>query len=288
MGVMGKRGLVLGAGGITGVAWQLGVIMGLREQGVDLGEADLMIGTSAGSITGAILASDSDLAEIAGMPVHPGPDIDLIRPDWERGAKVFLLLNDESMDDAQARREAGALALEAEVVEESVYVAGLARRLPVITWSPSPRLLIIAVGAETGEPVIWDSTSGVPLPLAIAASCAVPCVFPPVTIDSQRWMDGGVRSGINADLAAGCSSVLVLAPLADVRLRGAPQQELDLLRTEGARAELIGPDGPVQEIIGGNFLDLGLWEPSVEAGRQQALRIVDRAADIWLGDPAAQ
>lgn len=283
---MGKRGLVLGAGGVTGVAWQLGMIMGLRDHGVDLGTADLIVGTSAGAITGAILAASADLGAIAEMPVHPGPDTDLIQPDWERGAQAFLVLNDESVDPAQARREVGALALAATVVDESGYVRGMAQRLPVSAWSPSPRLLITAVAADSGEPVAWDSGSGVPLPLAVAASCAVPCVFPPVTIGSQRWMDGGVRSGANADLAVGCSSVVVLAPLAAVRLRGAPQGELDQLRSDGARAGLIGPDDAAQEVLGMNFLDLSVWRPAIEAGRQQAARVLDAAADIWNGDPA--
>ena len=81
--------------------------------------------------------------------------------------------------------------------------------------------------------------------------------------------------------------MLVLAPLAAVRLRGAPQEELDLLRSEGARAGLIGPDAAAQEVIGANFLDLSVWRPAVEAGRQQATRILDAAGDIWNGDPGA-
>jgi NTE family protein len=84
--------LVLGAGGITGIAWQLGILQELLEQGVDVGTADVVIGTSAGSVAGAIIASKIDLVAAASMPVHPGPDEGLIEPDWALGAEAFQLL----------------------------------------------------------------------------------------------------------------------------------------------------------------------------------------------------
>ena len=63
------------------------------------------------------------------------------------------------------------------------------------------------------------------------------------------------------------------------------QAEVDLLRSGGARAEVIGPDEQAQDVLGMNFLDLSVWRPAVEAGHQQASRVAGVAAAVWNGDP---
>lgn len=200
--------LVLGAGGITGVAWQLGLIVGLRDAGVDVTGADLLVGTSAGSVTGALLAAGVDPAGAQGMAaVDDLP----IRPDWFLGMQAFALLNDAGQPPEANRAGLGKLALAADVGAEEPYVEALSRRLPGHDW-PERALVITAVDTADGRPVVWNSASGVPLNRAVAASCAVPCVFPPVTVNGSRYMDGGVRSYINADLAGNAKSVVVLAP----------------------------------------------------------------------------
>ncbi|MEV4537705.1 patatin-like phospholipase family protein [Asanoa sp. NPDC049518] len=278
---MTDSALVLGAGGITGIAWQLGLLIGLREAGVDLTDADLIVGTSAGAVTGALVASGIDPVDGAKLEAPLADDDPPIRPDWARGAEVFSLLGDESRDPAEVRARVGELALSARVGAEAPYVESLRRRLPPGGW-PTRRLLVTAVSAETGVPVAWDADSGIPLALAVAASCAVPCVFPAVTIDGIRYMDGGVRSGTNADLAAEAARVVVLAPLAPIRPRGAPAAELDALRQRSAVA-LVAPDEAVLEALGPNVLDAARWEPAVEAATVQGRRIADQVAAVWRG-----
>ncbi|MCY1138141.1 patatin-like phospholipase family protein [Actinoplanes sp. Pm04-4] len=256
--------LVLGAGGITGIAWHLGVIIGLREGGVDLTGAGLVVGTSAGSVTGTLVAAGIDPVEARGIEARLGDTDPPFRPDWARGSQAYALLHDEGRDPAAIRSGVGELALAAEVVAEEPYVAALARRLPVRDWPGRP-LLITAVNAATGDPVVWDSSSGVPLDRAVAASCAVPCIFPPVTIGGSRFMDGGVRSGTNADLAAEAGRVVILAPLAPVRLYGAPSAEIDGLRRR-AKVALVAPDEVTMEVLGPNPMDSARWEPVIEAG----------------------
>jgi NTE family protein len=274
-----ESALVLGAGGITGIAWQLGLLIGLREAGVDLTDADLIVGTSAGSVTGALIGAGLDLGDAAKLEARLGDEDPPIRPDWARGTEVFMLLSDESRDPAEVRRRVGELALEAEVGAEEPWVESLRRRLPPGGW-PDRRLLVTAVSAESGEPVVWSADSGVPLHRAVAASCAVPCVFPAVTVDGVRYMDGGVRSGTNADLAAEAARVVVLAPLAPIRRRGAPAHELDALRLRSAVA-LVGPDAAVLEALGPNVLDPTRWEPAIEAATIQGRRVADEVAAAW-------
>jgi len=271
--------LVLGAGGITGIAWQLGVITGLRAAGVDLTTAALFVGTSAGSVTGTLLASGVDPVDGQRLEARLGDTDPPIRPDWQRGSQAFAILNDESRDPASIRAAVGELALAADVIDEEPYVAALARRLPVHEWPARP-LRIAAVDARTGEPVTWDRASGVPLDRAVAASCAVPCIFPPVTIGTGRYVDGGVRSGTNADLAAGAGRIVVLAPLAPVRMRGAPAEEIEELR-RGAKVVLVGPDEAALEALGPNVFDMTRWEPAIEAATAQGHRVAAEVAAVW-------
>lgn len=274
-----ESALVLGAGGITGIAWHLGLIIGLRSSGIDLTTSDLVIGTSAGSITGTLIASGMDPVDAQQIEARLDDADPPISPDWERGTQAFTILNDEERDPASIRAAVGELALAADVIGEEPYVATLRRRLPLHQW-PERSLLITAVDAGTGVPVTWDRSSGVPLDRAVAASCAVPCIFPPVTVDGSRYMDGGVRSGTNADLAAGAARVVVLAPLAPVRMRGAPAAEIDALRRQ-AKVALIAPDEAALDALGPNVFDMSRWEPALEAAADQGRRVAPEVAEVW-------
>jgi NTE family protein len=274
-----ETALVLGAGGITGIAWHLGLIIGLRSAGVDLTDADVVVGTSAGAVAGALLASGIDPVDAQRLEARLGDSDPPIRPDWARGSQAFALLNDAGRDPARIRAGVGALALAADVVAEEPYVEALSRRIPRSQWPDRP-LLITAVDAATGEPVAWDGASRVPLNRAVAASCAVPCVFPPVTINGSRYMDGGVRSGTNADLAATADRVVVLAPLAPVRMRGAPAAEIDALR-ERARVMLIAPDATAMQAVGSNVFDTSRWDAVIAAATAQGTRIAPEVVQVW-------
>ncbi len=268
--------LVLGAGGITGIAWHLGLIIGLREAGVDVTDADVVVGTSAGAVAGALIAAGLDPAEA--QRIEAGAFDLPLQPDWVRGAQAFALLNDDSRDKTEIRAAVGALALAADVVAEEVYVDALSRRLPIDRWPE--RLQVTAVDAATGVPVVWDRASGVPLKRAVAASCAVPCVFPPVTVDGSRYVDGGVRSGTNADVAATADRIVVLAPLAPVRMRGAPTAEIDALR-QRSQVVLLAPDGAALSALGPNVFDSSRWDAAIDAATTQGRLLAPEVARVW-------
>ena len=120
-------------------------------------------------------------------------------------------------------------------------------------------------GQQAGEFRTFDRDSGVPLVQAVAASCAVPGVYPPVTIDGRRYVDGGMRSAANADLADGYERLVVLAPIA----RGVgPLASVDA-QVSGmvARVAVVSPDEASRRAIGRNVLDPAARRPSAEAGR---------------------
>ena len=270
---MGGQALVLGGGGVAGIAWTTGLLTGLADHGQDLTGADLIIGTSAGSAVAAQVTGGLPLTELFARQAEPArqtPEIP-VDIDFEKFAADFGGALTGATNPAEVRRGVGQLALNAETVSEVDRRAVIEARLPSHDW-PERRLVIVAVDAETGEPRRFDRTSGVSLVDAVAASCAVPGVWPPVTIDGRRYVDGGVRSAENADYAAGSSRITVVAPLGlDSPL---PAEKplltvLDELRAAGAEVALITPDEASVAAIGQNPLDPSTRTPAAEAGRAQ-------------------
>lgn len=281
---MADRALVLGGGGITGIAWELGILAGLAAAGVDLRIADLVVGTSAGSVVGAQITSGADLDELYARQLAP--------PGTERPARmgVRALLRwgwavAGSRHPQQARARIGRMALVTATVSQAQRRGVIESRLPAHTWPERP-LLVTAVDAESGEFAAFgrDSRVGehsVTLVDAVAASCAVPGVWPPITIGGRHWIDGGVRSATNADLAAGYDRVVVLAPIT----RGIGPSSGAAARVaalgERARVALVAPDPAARGAIGRNVLDPARRAAGARAGRAQAAAVVDEVARIW-------
>jgi NTE family protein len=274
------RALVLGGGGIAGVAWEAGILTGLRRGGVELGTADVIVGTSAGSIVGTLLASGADLEEAVAeqreLAATAGPAPAAV--DMTAVMDAFAILFDTSIEPAEARRRVGQLALAAPVGEEKALIDRIGQHFAIREW-PDRRLLVTAVDTETGELTVWDRESGADLLPAVTSSCAVPCVFPAVTIAGRRYMDGGVRSGTDADLAAGADRLVILEPMAHVM----PREPLDReVATVGPDAvATIGPDQTSAEIFGTDLLSPTQWGPAFDAGVAQAARHVEEIRLVW-------
>jgi len=276
---MAGRALVVGGGGVTGVAWELGMLAGLAEAGVDLSTADLVVGTSAGSVVGAQFASGILVEELyARQLAAAGAEIAARMSTGAVLRWVWTALS--SRDPQRARARIGRMALAAKTVPEAERRAVIESRLPGPDW-PERRLLIAAVDAESGEFRAFDRESGVSLVDAVGASCAVPGVWPPVTIDGRRWIDGGARSSANADLAAGCERIVVLAPLT-VGFGPMPSVAAQVRELrKHARVAVVSPDRAAKQAIGRNVLDPARRAPSARAGRAQAAAAAPAVAEVW-------
>jgi NTE family protein len=279
-----RTALVLGGGGITGIAWEIGLLSGLAEAGVDLSAADLVVGTSAGSVVGAQLTGGAELEAMYGRQLEPPAQEKVARMTRSNLAQYGWALLRSRGRDVEFRRRIGALALAAEKAgvtpseQERLDVIG--SRLVGTEWPERP-LVITAVDAETGEFHPFDRASGVPLLQAVAASCAVPGVYPPVTIAGRRYIDGGMRSAANADLAQGFDRLVVLAPIP----RGiGPMASVDA-QVSGmvSRVAVVSPDKASRTAIGRNVLDPAARAGSARAGRAQAPAVVERIAEAWTG-----
>lgn len=268
--------LVLGGGGITGGAWMTGVLKGLRERGADLTGADLIVGTSAGSVIGAVIANGQldALYERQIGPVDPiverGAVLDLSRFANALGqGGAFQISSGEISQPVRAR--IGQLAISSQVdFSEQDRLRTIAFRLGVDTWPDRP-LMVTAVACDDGALMVWTKDSGVSLVTAVTSSCAVPFVYPPITIAGRRYMDGGMRSGTNADLAQGLDRLVVIAPLGTTSIFGAALiAEVAAVRAHGGRVAIIEPDAEALEAIGPNVLDPARRNGAAEAGYKQA------------------
>lgn len=288
--------MVLGGGGSTGNAWLIGIIAGLFEAGLDVTTADLTVGTSAGSTAAAQMAgatptellaatlaavtqqrSDPVGANRGRVPVRATAD------HLERIRKIIAAADDA----ADMRRRMSAAALEMEAASDDSWQpqwrATVAARLPTQLWPQRP-VLITAVDAQTGNPVVFDRHSGVDLVDAVAASCASGL---PYRIGDTPYIDGGYRSNAeNADLAAGCGRVVVLSPLGGRSLTPLDwgthlTTQVDELRARGSRVKMIFPDSDSEHMFGANAMDLSLRPLAARAGNDQGKALAEKLAEFW-------
>ena len=276
-------GLVLGGGGVTGVAWELGVLKGLRDNGVDLTTAHTVIGTSAGSVVGAQITSVVDLDDLFAEQTKPAHNE--IGADFGAGTMlklVALMMIPASGRGRRARIGRAARRAHPGPATERLRVIGSRLRTPggdPLAW-PDLDLRITAVDAESGSFRVFDRTGDVDLLHAVAASCAVPLVWPAVEIGGRHYVDGGMRSSANADLATGCDVVLAVVPLwrALSRHHAVPEQ---LRRTGARRTAWINPDKESLTAIGRDVLDPSKRMGAAQAGAAQGRRMAAEVAEGW-------
>ncbi|WP_210254817.1 patatin-like phospholipase family protein [Methylocapsa sp. S129] len=297
---MSERALVLGGGGASGNAWLIGVIAGLFDAGLDVTQADLIIGTSAGSTAAAQISSATQPPELlANILAAPQPRTGAVGPD--RGPvpigpaanhmEITSRIIGAAEDAADMRRRMGAAALEVDAAShrsaQTQWRATVAARLPNQLW-PQRRILIPAVDAHTGEPVVFDRHSGVDLVDAVAASTSNGFGVPPYSIGGRRYINGGYRRNENVDLAAGYARVLVLSPFGGRSLHPLHwgthlAAQADELRARGSRVETIFPDSDSQNALGGGMkvMDLSRRRPSAQAGYNQGRALADQLTEFW-------
>ena len=291
-----ERALVLGGGGSTGNAWLIGVVAGLFEGGLDVTEADLTIGTSAGSTAAAQITSAPPAELLAAILAAPPPPRTApmgsdggrtpARPVVNHLERINKIIAD-AQDVADMRRRMGAAALEMDAASNGSWSTQwrttVVARLPSQHW-PERTVLITAVDARTGEPVAFDRDCGVPLADAVAASCSSGM---PYRIGDDRYIDGGYRSNAeNADLAAGYERVLVLSPFGGRSLQPLEwgthlATQVDELRARGSRVETIFPDGNSEHMFGANAMDLSLRPAAAKAGYEQGRTLAGQLSEFW-------
>jgi NTE family protein len=280
--------LVLAGGGIAGIAWETGFLLGVQDESPlaasRLLGADVLLGTSAGSTVAAQLSSGACLEDLFARQlseisdeIAPGVDIDELMTLFEEAAA------DAGASVTKRRRRIGGRAISAPTVAPEVRRAVIEKRLPSHEWPDRP-LKITAVEAATGERVIFDRSSGVGLVDAVAASCAVPMVWPTVTIGRREFMDGGVGTGANVDAVADYETVVMLAPTAAPGVSPFGRSLADELAQHRAGPAIgIFADDASIAAFGPNPLDPDCRAPSAIAGREQGRRTAAQLAAFLDG-----
>jgi NTE family protein len=302
-----SKALVLSGGGAVGIAWQTGLAAGLARHGVVLADAPFILGTSAGSAVGAQLALGRDpeeqLARYQSAGARSGDRDDASSPPppvvggaggvGDRMARLMELMGEAAREDAsplEVRQVIGRFALDAETGPEERFVE-VFRYLAGEPWPEVFRCT--AVDAQTGEFRVWDRDSGAELNRAVASSCAVPGLFPPITIAGNRYMDGGMRSGASGDLAAGHERVLLVTLMGPERLalqgddprlaamRARAAHETDAVIEAGGTVEVVAPDAESAAVMGINLMDAALGPAAALAGARQGEASAPALRAFW-------
>jgi NTE family protein len=282
--------LVLAGGGVAGIAWETGFLLGVQDESPLISSrligADMLLGTSAGSTVAAQIGSGACLEDLFAHQISettheitPGIDIDRLMTLFEEAAA------ERGTSVAELRRRVGQLAQSAPTVPPEVRRAVIEKRLPSHEWPQRP-LRITAIDVASGDRVIFDRGSGVGLVDAVAASCAVPAVWPPVTIGHRQFMDGGVGSHANVDAVADYETVVMLAPTAEPGVSPFGRSLADELAQHraGPAVGIFADDASIAA-FGRNPLDPDCRAPSAIAGRQQGRRTAAQLAALLGADP---
>jgi NTE family protein len=290
------KALVLGGGGAVGIAWESGLIAGLAEAGVDASRADFVLGTSAGSYVGAQLGMGRTPAQIAepdlaGAVRPPAGAESVAVPDLTMLITKMFESATSTRPPEQVRAEIGAWALSSPTISEEIAISRFAPTLgggPDAPWPTAKAFACTAVDAADGAFVIWNERSGIGLARAVASSCAVPGIYPPITFRGHRYIDGGMRSATNADLAKGHGVVIVVSVVS----RAAPSAvaeafkrrfdgEIQALGDSGSRVEVIVPDDESLNAFGPNLMDWSRRQGGAQAGLRQGRAEASRLAQFW-------
>jgi len=300
---MGSRAVVLGGGGPVGIAWESGLVAGLAQAGCDLGQADFTMGTSAGSFVGARLALGHDPKTLADPILADRIPRDENRPrsaatstsaapaDLSKLMTLMAEAQGGTRNPREACAEIGAWALAQPTMSEEAFIDSFGHSfssLPPDAW-PQKGYACTAVDAESGAFQLWTRDAGVGVVRAVASSCSVPGIYPPVTLNGRRYIDGGMRSSTNADMAAGHDLVVVVA----VRLGGAGgvlgeriaqrfEEEIETLKGGGSTVITITPDDASIESFGPNLMDFRRRPGAAKAGLAQGQAYAAQLAPYWI------
>ena len=268
------------------MAWLSGVVHGLFDEGVDLRRADLIVGTSAGSIVGSWMATGVTFDELEARVLA---DTGILAAEAMGAVDLLALMELFALWEKLPDATPASLALVGEAAKLATTVS-LSRFRELIdpelpqAW-PGTKFLATAVDADTGEFVVLDTTSGVSLADAVASSICVPGIFPPVPVKGRLLVDGGLRSGTSADLAASYDTVVVIAPIGsrsdgmDPAAGRLATHEVKTLEAAGSICTLMFPDDAANDTIGINRMDATISARVLAEGRRQGRAIASTI--VW-------
>jgi NTE family protein len=275
-----RVGLILGGGGEVGIAWEIGVLAALeKEAGFGASRSEVIAGTSAGAIVGAYVAQGRAMSELAeldregkGIPVGAGFGGKEGKPTLTEDIIKALMSTEGTLEERGARL--GKLALRAKVsLDEPSFVAGFRAMLGKDEW-PGTDFRPTAVNTETGQTILWDRHSGIGFAAAVASSCSVPGVFPPVGFARHHYIDVP-RRPFSTELVKSQSLdaiIFVGLNLPILANNNEQKSELDKQAAGGSLATVTITGGPGVASIGADLMDHAARVRAVEVGLEDGRR----------------
>jgi NTE family protein len=276
-----RKAVVFGGGGSVGTGWQTGLNAGWNRAGIDLTDADLILGTSAGAAVGVQVALRQDLdrqlaryraawlRHAAGQPTRV---LSLDRDQVLQLQKLFDLGHAQGLTDKRVRQEIARAALGARTVSEQEFLLTV-KYLAGERWPAN--YICTALDIDTCEFVPLTAALGGDLQHGVAAAVAVPGFYPPITVAGHRYVDGGCLSPTHLDLAADYDEVLF------VQMTETPQREFDALERSGAQLLIIQPDEESLAVMGDNLMDASAAFGAAEAGLAHGQRTAAAVRAFW-------
>jgi NTE family protein len=282
---MTEGALVLAGGGVAGIAWELGVLLGIRDEQPEaaariLADATRLIGTSAGAAVAAQLAGGTPLDDLYAAQLSDQHSEIFVELNFAEFGAMMATTMANATSPEDRRRRFGALAINADTPATEDRRRSVDGRLPVKTWGDRD-LRLTTIDAESGELLVIDRNSGIDLVDAVMASCAIPAIWPVVEINGHKYMDGGMRTIANADLAAGSDPVLILVPSPPVSPLGDAIPAEELAALSPARVDVVYADDASIAAFGTNPLDPSIRKAAAEAGRAVGRNVAATVAQNW-------
>lgn len=286
-----NNSLVLGGGGVTGIAWMTGLLHALSESGLQLSNFNSVYGTSAGSTVGAQITSGLSLEQLYQRQVDSKLQNHELTPKLNKLSLLFKLIPAllAWKSPTKFRQRIASIAMKTSNELADKRLAVINDRLPNTQWPDASivDLNIVCIATSTGDIAVFNQTSNVKLIDAVAASCAVPLVWPCVKINGEKYIDGGIRSMNNADLAKDSDTILIISPTG-LGKNSMPWQSLSaeksLLEASGKNVVVIVPNESALQQMGHNPLDPNKRTDSAIAGFEQghaeAVEVIQRLDKI--------
>lgn len=270
---------------MSGVAWETGLLAGLLDAGVDVLTDTYWLGTSSGALVSAAFVGGTSPDELYERQLGPGSTAmrDTMQVDIAQLDRLLHEAVGDAADGTEMRRRMGGVACAEQPVSVDELRGLIAAELPTTRWPAEP-IGLVAVDTASGEPRVLDRTAGAPLVDAVAASCAIPGIWPAVPVAGSRYMDAGTRSNENLDLLGDADRVLVVSPCGTrapslwkgVTLRSAVRT----VRERGAEVLVVEPDLDTGDHIRSHLLDPTAGAVAARAGRAQAAEVRDAVAAL--------
>lgn len=279
---MFNHAIVLGGGGSLAIGWELGYLSALSEDGINIRQADVVIGTSGGAQAATGITSQKSWEEIYNEQIAPKSDE---TPPSSNMSDIFSRYKEiqETSDTPKEWIENYSVyALEHNKFDESVHINRLKNRIKMNEWPEN--LMITAINVDKAERVALTTNSNVDIHTAMAASGSLPGVWPTTTINGVKHFDGGCHSMENADLAKGAKKVLILATNLPVTTPYKLKDAIQELEQSGSEVILITPSDEVLaklNELGGNTVDPSIRPDMFELGTIQGHSDANRIKEFW-------